>query len=185
MQLTLKVVLNLRPNEVEFYNTILHSTHDILARGIDNEDAQMEVDKEDLEEAEAVMSFIEKIGDSDKTLASESTLPTDKASPQVSEPSIPQANWDKLVAGVAEVKANQVEINKKLDLVLAFKKKVDLFLQILNKNEDQGKCNTQFTPASAKLVNEMLLAFENITTIFPCNFFFLNINLTIKTSFLA
>ena len=48
MQLTLKVILNSRPNEVEFYSTILHSTHDILARDVDNDNTQMEVDKEDL-----------------------------------------------------------------------------------------------------------------------------------------
>ena len=57
MQLTLKVVLNSRLDKVKFYNTILHSTHDILARGVDNEDAQMEVDKEDLEEAKVAASF--------------------------------------------------------------------------------------------------------------------------------
>ena len=33
-------------------------------------------------------------------------------------------------------------------------------------------CNTPFTSPDAKLVNEMLLAFENITTKFSCKFFF-------------
>ena len=62
MQLTLKVVLNPSPNEEGFYNTILHCTDDILARGVDNEDAQIEVDKEDVEEPEAVVSIVEKTG---------------------------------------------------------------------------------------------------------------------------
>ena len=39
MQVISKVVLNLRPNEVKFYNTILHSTHDILPRGVEDDDA--------------------------------------------------------------------------------------------------------------------------------------------------
>ena len=139
MQLTLKVVLNQRPNEVEFYNTILHSTHDILVRDVDNEDAQMEVDKEDLEEAETAASFAEKIGVFDKAPAAESTPPADKAPPQALEPSIPQASWDKLVADMAEVKAKKLEINKKFDLVLQFEKKVDLLLQILNKKEEKNE----------------------------------------------
>ena len=80
------MVLNLRANEVAFYNTILHSTHVILARGIDEDDAQMEVDKEDLEEAEAAAAFVEKIGVFDKA------PPADKAPPEVSKPSIPQDN---------------------------------------------------------------------------------------------
>ena len=62
MQLTLKVVLNSRPNEVKFYNTILHGTHDILTRGIDDDDAQMEMDKKYLNEAEAATAFTEKTG---------------------------------------------------------------------------------------------------------------------------
>ena len=39
---------------------------------------------------------------------------------------------------MAEVKANQKKIKKKLDLVLQFEKNVDLILQILTKKE-QGK----------------------------------------------
>ena len=74
----------------------------------------MEVDKADLEEAEAATSFAKKTRVYDKAPVVESTPLADKAPPQVSEPSIPQANWYKLVADVAEVKANQVEINKKL-----------------------------------------------------------------------
>ena len=54
------------------------------------------------------------------------------------EPLIPQANWDKLVADVVELKANQEGIKKKLNLVFQFKKKVDLILEILTKKE-QGK----------------------------------------------
>ena len=49
----------------------------------------MEVDKEDLEEAEAVTSFAEKTRVFDKAPAAESTPPTEKAPPQASEPSIP------------------------------------------------------------------------------------------------
>ena len=110
MQLTLKVVLNLRPNEMEFYKTILCSTHDILARGVDNDNDQMEEDREDLEEAKAAAAFIEKTGVFDKAPPADKTPPADKGPPQVSKPSIPQANWDKLVADVAEVKVNQEEI---------------------------------------------------------------------------
>ena len=32
-------------------------------------------------------------------------------------------------------------------------------------------CNTPFTPPNAKPVNDMLLAFENIITKFPYNFY--------------
>ena len=77
MQFILKVVLNPRPNEVAFYNIVLHITHDILARGIDKDDAQMEMDKEDLEEAKAAMAFAEK------------TRVFDQAPPEILEPSIP------------------------------------------------------------------------------------------------
>ena len=107
--------------------------------GVDN--AQMEVDKEDLEEAKDAVAFAEKIGVFDKT------PPTDKTPPQVSKPSIQQDNWDKLVADMAKVKANQEEIKKKLDLVLQFKKKVDLFLQILTKKEQEKNDNDSNTTA--------------------------------------
>ena len=129
MQLTLKVILHSRPNEVEFYNTIVHSTHDILDRGVDDDGAQMEVDKEDFEEVEITAAFVKK------TEVFTKAPPTNKAPPQVLESSIPQASWDKLVVDVAKVKANQEEIKKKLDLVLQFEKKVDLLLQILTKKE--------------------------------------------------
>ena len=49
----------------------------------------MEVDKEDLEEAEAAVSFIEKTGVFDKALTVESTPPVEKAPSQALEPSIP------------------------------------------------------------------------------------------------
>ena len=42
------------------------------------------------------------------------------------------------MADVAEVNANQLEINNTLDLILQFEKKVDLLLQILKKKEEQG-----------------------------------------------
>ena len=112
------------------------------------------MDKEDLEEAEATVSFAEKIGVFDKAPTAESTTPANKAPHQVLEPSISQANWDKIMADVAEVKANQVEINKKLYLELAFEKKVDLLLQILNKKEKQGKNkNDSDTTALDELLN--------------------------------
>ena len=113
---------------MEFYNTILHSTHDILTRAVDNDDAKMEVDKEDLEETEAIAAFPEKAGVFDKVPLEDTTPPANKAHRQVSEPTIPQANWDKLVIDVAAVKENQEAINKKLVLVLQFAKKVDLLL---------------------------------------------------------
>ena len=70
LQLTLKVILNLRQDEEEFYKTILHPSDVILARGVEGVDA-MEVDKDDLEEAEALASFAEKDGVFDKALATE------------------------------------------------------------------------------------------------------------------
>ena len=68
------MVLNPIPNEVEFYNTILYSTHDILVRGVDNDDAQIKVDKEDLEEAEAAAAFAKKTGVFDKPPSADKTL---------------------------------------------------------------------------------------------------------------
>ena len=48
----------------------------------------------------------------------------------------------------------------------------------------QSACETPFTPSEAKSVNEMLLRFKNVSTKFPCKFFFLkNINLNFKTPF--
>ena len=113
------MVLNQRLDEEEFYKTILHPTDDILARGVEGVDA-IEVDKDDLEEAEAATSFAEKTGVFDKALAAESTAPApaETTPPQALEPSISKAIFDKLVADVVEVKANQLEIKAKLDLVL-------------------------------------------------------------------
>ena len=145
----LKVVLNQRPDEEEFYKTIFHCTNDILSRGVEGAKA-MEVDKQDLDEAEAATSFTKKIEVFDKAPAAECTPPTEKAPPQALEPSIPQASWDKLVVGVAEVKANQLEMKAKLDLALQFEKKEDLFLQILSKKEEkkkeQGGSSAESTP---------------------------------------
>ena len=45
----------------------------------------MEVDKEDLEETETTVSFVEKTEVFDKVSATESTPPTDKPPPQVLE----------------------------------------------------------------------------------------------------
>ena len=59
MQPTLMVVLNPRPDEQTFYNAILSNPHDILARGVEDYTiAKMQVDKEDLEEAEAAATFV-------------------------------------------------------------------------------------------------------------------------------
>ena len=68
------MILNQRPNEVEFYNTILYSTHDILVKGVDNDDAQIKVDKEDLEEAEAAVAFAKKTRVFDKPPSVDKTL---------------------------------------------------------------------------------------------------------------
>ena len=59
MQITLKVVLNLRQDEEEFYKKILHPTNVIVASGVEGVNA-IEVEKDDLEEAEAIVSFVEK-----------------------------------------------------------------------------------------------------------------------------
>ena len=50
----------------------------------------------------------------------------------------------------------------------------------LNIKCQEVDCNTPFTPPDAKLVNKMLLAFENITTKFLCKFFFKTLNLLLK-----
>ena len=51
---------------------------------------------------------------------------------------------------VADMKANQLEIKAKLDLVLQFEKKMDLLLQILSKKEEkkeeQGGSSVESTP---------------------------------------
>ena len=60
------------------------------------------------------------------------------------------------MADVAEVKANQLEINKKLDLVLQFEKKVDFLLQILNKKEEE-KQEQGGSFASAEFLNPPLV----------------------------
>ena len=116
LQLTLKVVLNLRQDEEEFYKTILHPIDVILTRGVEGVDA-IEVDNDDLEEAEATTSFVEKAGVFDKAPAAESTPSVEIAPSQALEPSISKATFDKLVADMAEVKDNQLEIKAKLDLV--------------------------------------------------------------------
>ena len=95
MQITLKVVLNSRHDGEEFYTKILHPKDVILASGVEGVDA-MEVDKDDLEEAEAAASFAEKVG------VFISAPPIEIAPPQASKPSISKATFDKLVV---EVKA--------------------------------------------------------------------------------
>ena len=86
------MALDLKSDEEEFYKTILHCINDILSRGVGNEDAQMKVDKEDSEEAETVASFAKKTEVFDKALGAKSTPPAERAPPQASEPSIPQAS---------------------------------------------------------------------------------------------
>ena len=115
-----------RPAEVEFFNTIMSSPHDILARVVDDDVAiDMDVEKNDLEEAQNVAAFTEKERVFDKTPLAN----------KVPKMAIPQSKWEKLVANVAKVKANQVEINKKLDLVLELNKAVKMILDILSKKE--------------------------------------------------
>ena len=95
------MALNLRGDEEEFYKSILHPTDVILVRGVEGVEA-MEVDKDDLEEAETVASFAEKAGVFDKAPAAESTPPVETTPQQASEPFISQTIFDKLVADVAE-----------------------------------------------------------------------------------
>ena len=61
-----------------------------------------------MEEAKAAVSFAEKTEVFDKALAAESSprAPTETTPPQASKPFISKATSDKLVADVAEVKAN-------------------------------------------------------------------------------
>ena len=132
----LKVVLNSRHDKEEFYKTILLHTDDILVRGGKGAEA-MEVDKEHLEEAETTASFAKKSGVFDKAPAAESTPPAEKEPLQASDSSISKATFDKLGVDLVEVKANKLEINAKLDLVLQFKKKVDLLLLILSQKEEK------------------------------------------------
>ena len=110
---------------------------------------------EDLEKAEAPAAFAETTGVFDKAPSDDTTPPANKASPQIPEPSILQANQDKLVVDVVAVKANQEEINKKLDSVLQLEKKVDLLLQNLKKME-QGKNKNDFDiTASNEFLNSI------------------------------
>ena len=117
----MKVVLNPRQNEKEFYKTILHPTNVILTRGVEGVHA-IKVDKDELEEFEVAASFVEKVGVFDKAPAAESAPHAETTPPQTSEPSISKATFDKLVADivevkadVAEVKANQLEIKAKFE----------------------------------------------------------------------
>ena len=151
-QLTVKQVLNPKMEEVEFYNTIIPFTDVILRRG-EGVDV-MEVDKDDLEEVEAATSFVEKAGVFDKALDIESPQSTERTPPQALEPSMPNATFDKLVSDVAElkanqmemtdshmyIKANQIEIKAKLDLVLQLEQKLlDLFQVFSQKKDKQEK----------------------------------------------
>ena len=77
----------------------------------------MEVDKDDLEEAEAAANFVDKARAFDKERAAESVLPAETTPPQTSNASISTIIFDKLVENVAEmiadvakVKANQVDM---------------------------------------------------------------------------
>ena len=65
----MKPVLNPRQEEVEFYSTSVPPTDVILRRG-EGVDI-MEVDKDDLEEAEDAVSFAENAGVFDKALDEE------------------------------------------------------------------------------------------------------------------
>lgn len=66
MQFTLKVILNPTPDEFNFFNSILSSPHDILTKGVEDDEAQMDVDKDDLEEAHAATTFVKLNGVFDK-----------------------------------------------------------------------------------------------------------------------
>ena len=79
-QLTVKLVLNLRQEEVEFYNTIVTPTYVILRRG-EGVDV-MEVDKDNLEKATAEASFVEQAGVFDKAPDTESPPLADRTIPQ-------------------------------------------------------------------------------------------------------
>ena len=118
--------MKLKPTKVEFFNTIMSSPHDILAIGIDDDVAiDMDVDNNDLEKTQTVTTFAEKKRVFDKAPSVD----------EVPEMAIPQSKWEKLVVDVIEVKTNQVEINKKLDLVLELDKAIKMILDILSKKE--------------------------------------------------
>ena len=116
----------------------------------------MEVDEDNLEEAEVAVNFIEQAGVFDKAPDVES--PTYRQNkPKRANPSMPNTIFDKLVSDVAQLKAkqmeimashvyikvnqaeiklNQVDIKAKLDLVLQLEQKLlDLF-QVFSKKED-------------------------------------------------
>ena len=89
------MVLNLKLDELNLFNSILSSPHDILAKDVEDAESQMDVDKHDLEEAHAATTFAEETEVFDKALLAY----------DVPEQSITQSKWDQLVADVAEVKA--------------------------------------------------------------------------------
>ena len=92
--MTIKVDLNPRKDDEEFYNSIGTHTDVILYRG-EGVDI-MEVDKDILEEATVAASFAEQTRIFDKAPDVESAPPTDRTIPQEPNPSIPNATLDKV-----------------------------------------------------------------------------------------
>ena len=83
------------------------------------------MDKEDLQEAKTTATITKKVGVFDTTpLAS-----------KVLEPFVLQSKWDKLIADISEVKVNQKEINRKLDVVLELDKTISMVLRILSNEQ--------------------------------------------------
>ena len=74
--MTLKVVLNPRQDDEEFYKTILHPTDAIIVRGVEGVNA-IKVDNDDLKEAEATTIFAEKARVFDKAPTAELAPPTE------------------------------------------------------------------------------------------------------------
>ena len=87
---SVKLVLNSRQEKVEFYSTIVPLKDVILHRG-EGVDV-MEVDKDNLEEAEAATNFVEKARVFDKAPDTESSPPIERTPPQALEPSMPKCH---------------------------------------------------------------------------------------------
>ena len=115
------MILNPRAEKKGFYMKIKHNPHDKLGGRVENDKFKMNVDTMDVQEAQTVEAIVKEAGVFDspphEAKVSESSS---------QEPSISQSKWDKLVVDVAEVKVTQLEIFKKLDMVLNMDRKVNM-----------------------------------------------------------
>ena len=151
LQLTLKVILNPRVEEEDFYMKIRHSPYNVLGGRDENNEVEMNVDIVDVQEAQIAEAIAEAwVFDSPPHEAKVRELFSQ-------EPYISQSKWDKLVVDIAEVKANQLEIFKMLDMVLDMDQKIKTILEILSKKEEQKQDNdSEFTRSPLQIISYTL-----------------------------